>query len=177
VRDLGLLVKGKWAQGIVPRNFTWVIKDRLAISERPGGYGDNHRRVRRQEEIIWIRHQGFTSIVSLLASPHNLHAYEELDVPAQHLPFGLHDEPRAVLSALYPDVRAQLAGGARLLVHQDEVGDRLHGTVAGYLVFAGLVPEPTRAIAMSEQLLSRQLGPAGRELVALARVLTDEASA
>ena len=172
-----MVVKGKWAQGIVPRNFTWVIKDRLAISERPGGYGENHRRVRRQEEIIWIRQQGFTSIVSLLASPHNLHAYDELQVPYQHHPFGIHDEPRAVLSTLYPDIRRQLAAGARLLVHQDEVGDRLHGTIAGYLVFAGLVPESTRAIAMSEQLLSRQLGPPGRELVALARVLADEASA
>jgi hypothetical protein len=81
-----------------------------------------------------------------------------------------------VLSALYPDVRRQLADGARLLVHQDEVGDRLHGTIAGYLVFSNLVPESTRAIAMSEQLLSRQLGPPGRELVALARVLADEAA-
>ena len=171
------MVKGKWAQGIVPRNFTWVIKDRLAVSERPGGYGPSHRRVRRQEEIIWIRQQGFTSIVSLLASPHNLHAYAELDVAYQHLPFGLHDEPRTVLATLYPDVRAQLGAGAKLLVHQDEVGDRLHGTIAGYLVYAGLVPETTRAIAMSEQLLSRQLGPSGRELVALAGVLAAEASA
>ncbi len=30
------VVKGKWAAGIPPRNFTWVIKDRLAMSERPG---------------------------------------------------------------------------------------------------------------------------------------------
>ncbi len=30
------------------------------MCERPGGYGANHRRVRRQEEIIWIREQGFT---------------------------------------------------------------------------------------------------------------------
>ena len=29
-------MKGKWAAGIPPRNFTWVIKDRLAMSERPG---------------------------------------------------------------------------------------------------------------------------------------------
>jgi hypothetical protein len=49
--------------------------------------------------------------------------------------------------------------------------------IAGYLVYAGLVPETTRAIAMSEQLLSRQLGPSGRELVALAGVLAAEASA
>ena len=170
-------MKGKWAQGIVPRNFTWVIKDRLAVCERPGGYGDSHRRVRRQEEIIWIKQQGFTCIVSLLASPHNLHAYAELDVPYRHQPFGAHDEARAVLGWLYPDMRRELASGAKLLVHQDEVGDKLHGTVAGYLVFAGLVPQATRAIAMSEQLLSRQLGPAGRELVALAERLVSEASA
>ena len=40
----GLMVgrmKGKWAQGIQPRNFAWVIKDKLAICERPG-------RLRRQ---------------------------------------------------------------------------------------------------------------------------------
>ncbi len=170
-------MKGKWAQGIVPRNFTWVLKDRLAVSERPGGYGASHRRVRRQEEIIWIRHQGFTSIVSLLASPHNLHAYEELEVAFEHVPFGIHDEPRVVLGSVYALLRRQLGAGGRLLVHQDEVGDRLHGTIAGYLVYAGLVPETTRAIAMSEQLLSRQLGPPGRELVALAGILAAEAKA
>ena len=69
-------MKGKWAQGIQPRNFAWVIQDRLAVCERPGGYAANHRRVRRQEEIIWIREQGFTCVVSLIPSPHNLHNYD-----------------------------------------------------------------------------------------------------
>ena len=56
--------KGKWAQGIRPRNFHWVIADSLAICERPGGYGANHRKVRRQEEIIWVREQGFTVVIA-----------------------------------------------------------------------------------------------------------------
>ena len=56
-----MAVKGKWAQGIEPRNFRWVIKGSLAVCERPGGYGPNHRRVRRQEEIIWVREQGFAT--------------------------------------------------------------------------------------------------------------------
>ena len=60
----------------------------LAVCERPGGYGANHRRVRRQEEIIWIREQGFTCVISLIPSPHNLHNYEELGVAYRHLPFG-----------------------------------------------------------------------------------------
>ena len=90
-------MKGKWAQGIKPRNFAWVITDRLAVCERPGGYGANHRRVRRQEEIIWVQNQGFTRIISLLPSPHNLHAYDELGVPWQHVPFGGSSQVRTAL--------------------------------------------------------------------------------
>ena len=86
-------MKGKWAQGIQPRNFAWILKDKLAVCERPGGYGANHRRVRRQEEIIWIREQGFTCVVTLIPSPHNLHNYDELGVAWRHLPFGVHDDP------------------------------------------------------------------------------------
>ena len=36
--SVAVRVKGKWAQGIEPRNFAWIIKDQLAVSERPGGY-------------------------------------------------------------------------------------------------------------------------------------------
>ena len=78
-------MKGKWAAGIQPRNFIWVIKDRLAISERPGGYGRSHRRVRRQEEMVWLRENGFSRVVSVLPSPHNMSAYEEFGV-ARHQP-------------------------------------------------------------------------------------------
>ena len=79
-------MKGKWAAGIPPRNFTWVIKDRLAMSERPGGFAPNHRKVRRQEEIIWLQVQGFTRVVSLLPSSHNLQAYEEQAMASVHFP-------------------------------------------------------------------------------------------
>jgi hypothetical protein len=48
-------MKGKWAKGIPPRFFNWVIKGKLAVSERPGGYARNHRKVRRHEEILWLR--------------------------------------------------------------------------------------------------------------------------
>ena len=39
--------------GLEPRGFTWVIAGRLAVSERVGGHGFQHRRVRREEEIAW----------------------------------------------------------------------------------------------------------------------------
>lgn len=161
-------MKGKWARGIEPRYFAWIIKDQLAVSERPGGYARNHRRVRRQEEILWIRSEGFTRVVSLLVSPHNLHAYDELGVVWSHLPFGPHDDPRTFLPDIYKQLQAWLAAGERLLVHQEELGDRLMGVVAGYLRWSEMLPSSPQAIAIVEQILHRQMGPAGRELVAIA---------
>ena len=161
-------MKGKWAQGIQPRNFAWILKDKLAVCERPGGYGANHRRVRRQEEIIWIREQGFTCVVTLIPSPHNLHNYDELGVTWRHLPFGPHEEPRAVAETLYPDLAGMLAAGGKVLVHQDELNDRVAGLMGGYLLWSEVVPMAPQATSVVERLLSRQMGPFGRDLVALA---------
>ena len=161
-------MRGKWAQGIVPRHFTWIIKNRLAICERPGGYGPSHRRVRRQEEIIWIREQSFSRVISMLPSPHNLHAYEELGVQYEHVPFASQDDVHELLSSFYPRLRDLLDVGEKLLVHQDELGDRLMGVMAGYLVWTGMVPEPPRAVTVMERIVTRQMGPLGREIVAAA---------
>ena len=120
-------MKGKWAAGIPPRNFTWVITDHLAVSERPGGFSVNHRRVRRQEEIIWLRVQGFGRVISLLPSPHNLAAYEEEGLAWAHYPLERTGDPRPVLAACYQDIDDSLAAGLRILVHQDELGDRVMG--------------------------------------------------
>lgn len=161
-------MKSKWAAGIMPRNFAWIIKDRLAVSERPGGYARTHRRVRRQEEIIWLREQGFTRVVSLLTSPHNLHAYAELGVVAEHIPMGAHDDPRPILEDLYDKFAKWLAAGEKILVHHEELGDRVQGVVTGYLLWSGLVKSPAQAISIVERINSRQMGPVGRELVAVA---------
>jgi hypothetical protein len=164
-------MKGKWAQGIQPRNFAWILKDKLAVCERPGGYGANHRRVRRQEEIIWIREQGFTCVVTLIPSPHNLHNYDELGVTWRHLPFGPHDDARAIAETLYPELAKMLAAGGKVLVHQDELSDRVAGLMGGYLLWSGVVPLAPQATSVVERLLSRQMGPLGRDLVALAGTL------
>ena len=160
-------MRGKWAAGIPPRNFTWIIKDKLAVSERPGGYARNHRRVRRQEEIIWLREQGFTRVVSLLGSTHNLHAYDELDVRWSHVPFGAVDDARTVLPALYDDLQRWIREGERVLVHQEDLGDRLMGVMAGFLLTTGLIAGGPQAIAVVERIVQRQMGPLGRELVAI----------
>lgn len=169
-------VKNKWARGIPPRFFCWIIKGQLALSERPGGYARNHRKVRRHEEILWLRGEGFTRIVSLLPSPHNLHAYDELEIAWTHLPFGPQDDPVTVLPDLYRNLRNAIGGGERVLVHQEELNDRLMGVVAGYLRWSGLVPEGPRAIAVVEAIMHREMGPPGRELVALSPSLAGHAA-
>ena len=161
-------MKGKWAQGIKPRNFAWVIADRLAVCERPGGYGANHRKVRRQEEIIWIREQGFTKVISVIGAPHNLHNYDEMDVAWLHRPFPSHEPLDRSLAAVLPELRSLLAAGEKLLVHGDELGDRVQGLMAAFLRWAGMIPDDPTAVTVIEHLLTRQLGPQGRELVALA---------
>ena len=158
-------MKGKWAAGIPPRNFTWVIKDHLAVSERPGGFSVNHRRVRRQEEIIWLRVQGFGRVISLLPSPHNLAAYEEEGLAWAHYPLERTGDPRPVLLACYQDIDDSLAAGLRILMHQDELGDRIMGVVAGYLVWSGRIANLPQAVALVEHVVGHAMGAPGRELL------------
>ena len=160
--------KGKWAQGIKPRNFAWVIADRLAVCERPGGYGANHRKVRRQEEIIWVREQGFTKVLTVTSAPHNLHNYDEMDVAWLHRPYPTTESPDRYLAALLPELRTLLESGEKVLVHGDELGDKVQGTMAAFLRWMGMVADDPSSVTVIERLLSRQLGPQGRELVALA---------
>ena len=145
--------------------------DRLAASERPGGFARNHRKIRRQEELIWLGQHGFTHVISLLDSPHNLHAYEEAGIAYEHVPLGRHDElPRAPRATIYETHRA--AGSTipteRVLVHHEEFGDRLLGVIAGYLLYSGLVDRgPARDRRRSRSSPAVSSGSVGREIVAI----------
>ena len=164
------MAKGKWAQGITPRAFQWVIKDQLAVCERPGGYGASHRKVRRQEEIIWIRENGFAYVVSLIPSDHNLHAYDEFAMPWKHWPFSPSLDLEAALPKVYTELHGLLADRKKLLLHMEEIGDRLMGLVAGYLRWTEMVPATHEAIVVTERIFGRQMGPDGRAIVNAAAV-------
>lgn len=160
-----MAIKNKWARGITPRYFHWIIEGKLAVCERPGGYARNHRPVRRQEEIIWLREEGFSRIVSLLTSPHNLHAYDQLNVPWSHLPFGPTDDAREVLPTLYQAIDQWLGSGEKLVLHMEELSDRLLGVATGYLLHAGFPGDEAQAIGFVERIVGRQIGPEGRLIV------------
>lgn len=160
-------MRGKWAQGIEPRHFRWIVKDRVAVCERPGGYGDSHRKVRRQEEIIWLRHHEFDFVLSLIGSTHNLHNYEELGVPFHHVPFsGPRDGPLGLTRAMAA-IRDHVDRGHKIVVHREELGERVAGLMSAYLLWTELVPDGPRAIMVTEQLFERELGPTARELVSM----------
>jgi hypothetical protein len=163
-------LRGKWALGIEPRHFTWILKDKLAICERPGGFGDNHRRVRRQEEIIWIRENGFNYVVSIIQAPHNLHNYEELGMPYRHRPMRT-DDLDAWLRSFYSEIDDLVRAGQRVVVHAEELGDRLVGVMGGYIRWAGLVEGDTETITVTEQLTGRKLDPFARQLIIRAHEL------
>lgn len=165
-------LRGKWALGITPRHFTWILKDKLAICERPGGYGDNHRRVRRQEEIIWIRENGFSYAISIIQAPHNLHNYDELNLAYRHRPYRGDDRDNW-LRSFYQEIDELMKGGSKLLVHGEELGDRIVGIMGGYIRWAGLVEDPTRAIEVTERLTGRQLDPWARDIIMNAHTLRD----
>jgi len=158
-------LRGKWALGIQPRNLTWIIKDRLAICERPGGFGANHRRVRRQKEIIWLRENEFGCVVSISAAPHNLHSYDELNLAYRHLPLVDPEEMDPWLRDFYRTVAGLVAVGTKTVVHGEEVGDRLHGIMGGYIRWSGLVDDTSQAIILAERIAGRQLDPTSRELI------------
>jgi len=160
-------MRGKWAQGIQPRHFTWVVKDLVAVSERPGGYGSSHRKVRRQEEIIWLRQNSFDFVMSLCGSSQNLHNYEEMAVPFHHVPFGGPAGGPLSLTRAMASIRDHVADGDKILVHREELGETITGLVAAYLLWMGLVPSGPQAITVTERLFERELGQVARETVAL----------
>ena len=160
-------MRGKWAQGIQPRHFTWVIKDKVAVCERPGGYGVNHRKVRRQEEIIWLRQNGFDFVMSLCGSNQNLHNYEEMGLPFHHVPFSGPAAGPLSLTRAMASIRDHVQAGDTIIVHREMLGERITGLVAAYLLWMELVPDGPQAISITERLFERELGQVARELVAM----------
>jgi hypothetical protein len=164
-------LRGKWALGITPRNFTWIIKDKIAVCERPGGYGSNHRRVRRQEEIIWIRENGFGCLISIIPAPHNLHNYDELGLTYRHRPYGILDDQDHWYRAFFTELRELQQQHVKVVLHGEEVGDRIMGLMGAYIRWSGLVEDGSQAIEVTERLAGHQLDPAARQLILRAHEL------
>ena len=152
--------------GLKPREFVWVIQGRLAVSERIGGYGIQHRRVRREEEILWLKEEaGITTVFSLLSGTQNLANYRDSGFDVRGEPLS-GDYEHADVERVFKGLDEALKDPqAVLLVHRDLVDDTLAGVLAGYLVHSQLVDDPILASALIQEILKRPLGPEGRALI------------
>jgi hypothetical protein len=152
--------------GLIPRGFTWVIAERLAVSERVGGSGFQHRRVRREEEISWlVRGAGITDVISLLPATQNVAAYRDAGLAVHKLSLGPEvtvDEAEQVYSLIH---KVMAKPSTKVLLHRETIDDSVGGILAGYLVWSGMVEQPVLAVAVVQEILKRPLGPEGRNLV------------
>jgi hypothetical protein len=151
--------------GLEPRGFVWVISRRLALAERIGGQGLQHRRVRRSEEIDWLREHGFTDVLSLLEGNQNLSSYREAGLRAHHVPLPTEYEDTEAESVFFALRKILNEPRNVLLVHRDHLDDTLVGFMGGYLIRSGLIIDPIMATATIQEIAGRPLGPEGRRLV------------
>lgn len=154
------------AAGLKPRGFTWVINERLAVSERVGGSGFQHRKVRREEEITWLVEEArINTVVSMLPGNQNVAAYREAGIATYTVPLdGALDRRDQIIFFKTLDL-AMARKKSRVLVHRESVDDTVGGLLGGYLVNSGLVEDPILALAVIQQILGRALGPEGRSLI------------
>lgn len=154
--------------GLKPRGFVWVIQDRLAVSDRIGGNGFQHRRVRREEEINWIvREAKVTGIVNLIAGHPNQQSYQEAGLATYSCPIEASPTPSQVSEIHAMLDEALAAPSARALVHRETVDDVVAGVVGSYLMSKGLVTDPIVAAAVIQEIIGRPLGPDGRALISV----------
>jgi len=151
--------------GLEPRGFKWVIAGRLAVSERIGGYGFQHRRVRREEEIIWLVEHGIDTVVSLLPSNQNRAAYESGGFRFFGRPIEEALEPEEALEVFDLLDEALEPKSASVLLHRDLIDDTVVGLLGGYLVHCGLIQDPILAVTIIQEISGRPLGPEGRALI------------
>lgn len=151
--------------GLEPRGFRWVIKGRLATSERIGGYGFQHRRVRREEEVIWLQENGINSVLSLLPAQQSTSAFDSVGLTFAwcRVPDDIQPEDmRPVFDALS---EALASPDAVVLVHRDTIDDTLAGIFAGYLIDTEMIDDPIVATDVIQRILGRAIGPEGRRLI------------
>jgi len=151
--------------GLEPRGFKWVIAGKLAVSERIGGYGFQHRRVRREEEIAWLADQGIDAVLSLLPGNQNQAAYEGAGFRFYNKAIEEELEPEDAQEFFDVLDEALLTDKTSLLVHRDLIDDQVVGLLGGYLVHAEIVRDPIVATSVIQEIAGRPIGPEGRKLI------------
>jgi hypothetical protein len=134
-----------------PRAYAWILPGRLAVGERPGGGGSNHRRARREAEQAWWRDRGVTAIVSGMKSRHGLVEYALDDFAIRWHPLIDPQQAADELPRLVASVRALLdEDGRSVLVHVNRANEWLAGVDAALRLDLGIADGLEDAAAQAE---------------------------
>tara|TARA_B100000902_G_scaffold381616_1_gene418337 strand:- start:1856 stop:2326 length:471 start_codon:yes stop_codon:yes gene_type:complete len=145
--------------GLQPNDFFWVIEGKLAVSECIGGGGLTSRKIRREEEIQWLKSQGINSIFSLLESDFNLKNYQEVGFRTYHFPLSIKP-PEESIELIFEAIKEALADKEiKLLIHREYLDEEIPGILAGYLIYSKLLDDPILARTILERILGKPLSP------------------
>ena len=151
--------------GLKPNDFHWIIEGKLAVSECIGGGGLTPRKIRREEEIQWLKGQGINSIFSLLDSDFNLKNYQEVGFRTYHYPLS-DDIPKESLNVIFDAIKEALSDKDRkLLIHRELLDEQVPGILAGYLIYSKLLDDPILARTILEKILEKPLSPKAIALI------------
>lgn len=136
---------------IEPQSYAWLIDDRLAVAERPGGGGRSHRIARRQSEFEWWRDRGVRHIVSGMRSRHGLVDAALFGFGVSWCPIaddhGADDDLRRLVSTAIG--RLDQDAGA-VLVHVDRPGEWLAAVDIRLRLSLGLASDMGEAMAQTD---------------------------
>ena len=130
-----------------PVRYAWIVPERLAVAERPGRCGRNHRRDLRRSEIDWWRERGVTSVVSGMRTRHALAEYADLGLTVRWHPLRDPEQARQGLHELADAVRELLeADEGAVLVHCDCANEWLAAIDATLRLTLGLARDRRSAL-------------------------------
>jgi hypothetical protein len=116
-----------------PKRIWWARPRKLCALERPGGGGRSHRPDRRASEIAYLRERGVRTVISTMASRHNLSEYERAGLGWHHVPLGSPDDAPEVLEELLTLLRRELRGRGAVAVHGNRHTDFVAAVCAAHL--------------------------------------------
>jgi hypothetical protein len=134
-----------------PRAYAWIVPERVAVAERPGGCGRMHRRETRIEELEWWRDHGVVAIVSGMRTRHCLDDYAARGFEVRWHPLKDAEQAREAVVELAREVRTllQTHEGA-VLVHCDCANEWLAAIDAVLRMELGLARTSRTALRHAE---------------------------
>jgi hypothetical protein len=133
-----------------PKRIWWARPRKLCALERPGGGGRSHRPDRRQAEIEWLRANGVRTVVSTMATRHNLAAYEAAGLEWRHVPVPSTAEGSEAFEELLRLLRRELRRRGAVALHGNRYTDFVAAVCAAHLHETKGV-DPAEALADAQQ--------------------------